>query len=111
MPQPTLEVLYMNSDNLMKVSNLRDFSLANKPLVSGATVTARVLDATTGAVIVSGLSLPAISGKVGCYQGTIPSTVVFTEGQLVFVEITADAGAGKKRIWKIEAKTESGPGT
>ena len=98
------EIVYLNSDNVIEVSNLRDTIadvLLNTTDYPGLTVTARVL--TSAGVVVSGtadpITLTEVTGYKGLFRGTIPDTASFTNGDEGTVEVTADAGAGLKRVF------------
>lgn len=95
------EVLFENSDSVIVVSNLKD-TIADV-LLTGATVTARVLD--SGGSPVSGvadpLTLTEIVSSNGLYRGTIPDTASLSDGDTGTIVVTADGGAGLQRVWTI----------
>ncbi len=88
------------SDNLVELTALKNG--LDDSIITTATVTARVLEAD-GTVLSSGISMAHAAG--GTYQGTIPDTdaINATLGAIVTIEITADAGAGLKRVFTFPA--------
>ncbi len=83
------------SDNLIRFKNAKKET--DGTVITGATVTARVLD-KAGAVKATGVVM-ADQGA-GLYEGTITDTdsATMTLGELVTVEITFDGGPGLKRV-------------
>jgi len=100
-----IEVVFIGSDNLVEIRNLRD-EVAGV-LLEGAAVTARVLDAASGdpvAGVPDPVAFVEVSGFKGLYRGVIPDAATLTVGQRLKIEITADGGAGKKRRFVVEAR-------
>ncbi len=83
------------SDNLIRFKNAKKET--DGSVITGATVTARVLD-KAGNVKASGVAM-ADQGA-GLYEGTITDTdaAAMTKGELVTLEITFDGGAGLKKV-------------
>ena len=95
--------IFQNSDMSLEVTNLRD--RATKALVTGATVTARVLDTAGDAVsgVPDPITLAEVAGSKGFYRGNIPDVAVTTIGQELTIVISVDAGANLAREWTLEA--------
>lgn len=101
------ETIYLDSDNVIEVSNLRDTIadvLLNTTDYPSLTVGARVLDSAGQAVsgVADPITLTEITGFKGLFRGTIPDTASFSNGDEGTVEVTADAGAGLKRVFVFE---------
>ncbi len=96
------EILYLDSDNLLRVKNLRNVSTGG--LVSGASVTAQVLDQSNMVVggIPDPITLSAVVGRNGWYEGVIPDTADVSIGEIVKVKVVATVGA-LKRTWLFES--------
>lgn len=112
--------IHVTTDMLALVRNLRDARLpVGANLLSGATVTARVLfivdqsggnspdDPVPG--VPDPITLTEESGKLGVYVGTIPDTADLEAGDEVKVIITANAGAGLLRTFRLDAVVEETP--
>lgn len=97
------ETLVYISDNLLWCRNLQN--QLDDAYKNAATVTARVLDPAGDEI--GGVSWPITlnyqSGTDGIYVGTLPDTMTTTMGDLVTVEVTADAGAGLRRVFTFAA--------
>ena len=93
-----LKQLFLNSDNLLKLDALKDSGFGGDDPLTTATVTGRVLD-TDGTVISTGITMAHTAN--GNYEGTIPDTdiVASLAGKTLTLEVTADAGAGLKRVF------------
>ncbi len=98
--------LFVGNDNWIYVDGLVSKSLSGDTFENSATVTAQVKD-LSGANIGSAVTLSYIAASNGDYEGTIPDTLAITAGVVYQVEVTADAGAGKKAVWteKVPAQT------
>lgn len=112
--------IHVTTDMLTLVRNLRDARLpVGQNLLSGATVTARVLfrvdqsgDFNAGDPVPSvpdPITLTEESSKMGVYVGTIPDTADLEAGDEVQVVITANAGAGLLRTFFLDAVVEETP--
>jgi len=96
--------LFLTSDMVIEVSNLRN--TVTDALVTGATVTADVLDSDGNDVTGAGnpISFSEVAGYNGLYRGSIPDTASLSLGDVGTLVVTADAGAGLLRTWTIEYK-------
>ena len=92
-----LKTLVLLSDNLLQLKALTNAGVGGA-VITNATVTGRVLD-TDGSVIATGVTMAHSAN--GDYEGTINDTDVVAGlvGKVVTLEVTADAGAGLKRIF------------
>ena len=90
-----VKTLVHASDNLVRWKNAKKET--DGTVITGATVTARVLD-KAGTVKATGIVMS--DQGAGLYEGTITDTASATLvlGELVTVEITFDGGAGLKRV-------------
>lgn len=92
--------LFENTDMTLKVVNLRN--KLTGALVTGATVTVRVLD--SAGVIVAGTDDPITvveqaAPQVGLYHAPLADTASLVAEDTGTFEYTADAGAGLHREW------------
>ncbi len=92
-----LKNLVLLSDNLLKLDALTNAG-SGGGVITTATVTGRVLH-PDGSVIASGITM--VHTANGNYEGTVADTDVVANlaGLTVTLEVTADAGAGLKRIF------------
>lgn len=100
-----LEII-VGSTTLLELNDLVDNTATPPAVVTGATVTALVKDATTLvniAGITQPIAMPEIGAPSGNYRGTIAATAVITPGQRLRIEVTADAGGGTIREFVIPA--------
>ena len=81
-----LEVLAINSDNLVRLDGLTNAS--SGAYINNATVTFVLLDAS-GATVVSSTSMPFVASSNGRYEGTIPYTTALTLNAFYTLQITA----------------------
>ncbi len=97
MADPKL-IMFLLSDGYLEIRNLRDKQ--TNLLVTGATVSARVLDSSLAAVgsIPDPVNFTEVSGKSGLYRGSIPDDAAFTNGQDGFVTVTIDKGTLKRTV-------------
>ena len=98
-----IKTLILLSDNLLKLDGLQNSDTL--AYLNSATVTARVLkpDGTEVAGVSWPITLSHDGGTTGIYKGTLPDTMTLTAGWEVTIEITADAGAGLRRVVTIPA--------
>lgn len=74
----------LNSDNYIRVSNVRLNSDGSVPTIS--TASAELRDTSGGSAITnSAISLSQVSGKDDEYEGTFPSSVSLTAGNEIWV--------------------------
>lgn len=94
--------IFVNTDTVIEVKNLRN--TITGALITGATVTARVLDSSDVAVTGVGdpLTLTEVPGNEGLYRATIPDTAAIVEGDTGTIVITADGGAGLSGEWTLD---------
>lgn len=99
-----MATLYLGTDHVVSVTGLQN---NDGSAITGATVTARVLDGTGGEV--SGTSWPiTLSGDgSGNYEGTLPAEVALSVRGDFKLEIVAEGG-GLKRTWKESISTSTG---
>ncbi len=94
-------VIYINNDNLLSVSDLKNE--ATGVYINDAAVTMTLKDSTGSEV--SGQTWPAtmtyVSSSNGVYRGTLEDGLSLTEGQSYTAEITADAGSDQIANWSI----------
>lgn len=88
----------VGADTLVRVDQLRDLA---SPLqyLNAATVTGQLSD-SSGADVGGSISFGYVSGSDGRYDGTLPNTLVLTDGDQYTLTITA-SNAGLTGIWKI----------
>lgn len=100
------ELLILASDNVIELCELKDTTTG--ALVTGATVTARVLD--TAGSPVSGVPDPItfteVAGRSGLYRGTIPEGAGYANGDDVTVKVTAVDGSNTRVFTEIAAVVE-----
>ena len=91
-----VKTLVHASDNLIRFKDAKKET--DDTVITGATVSARVLDKDGTTVLATGITM-ADQGA-GLYEGTITDTdtAAMTLGELVTVEVTFDGGSGLKRI-------------
>lgn len=94
--------IFVNTDMVLEVANLKD--VVADTLITGATVTARVLDSGGSPVtgVADPITLTEIGGSSGLYRGTIPDTASITEGETGTIVITADGGTGLGGEWTLD---------
>jgi hypothetical protein len=96
------EILFMQSDNLIEVSGVKN--VATDAYLNSATVTVTLKDAGTD-INLSGQSWPLTLSYVpesnGNYRGTITNDVLTTSGQRLKAAVSVDAGEGLSRYWEI----------
>ena len=93
--------LFENTDMVIKLRNLKDIVAGT--LLTGATVTMRVLDSL--GTIVTGIGDPVTftePGASGLYHGAIPDTTDIVFEDTGTIVIMADAGAGLHREWTFD---------
>src|SRR5437660_8893861 len=81
-----LEVLAINSDNLVRLDGLTNASTG--AYVNNATVTFSVVDAG-GSTLISNSSMSFVASSNGRYEGTIPYTTSLTLNAFYTLQITA----------------------
>jgi len=98
-----IKTLVLLSDNLLKLDGLKNSDTL--AWINTATVTARVLkpDGAEVAGPTWPVTLAYEAASNGVYKGTLPDTMTLTAGWQVTIEITADAGAGLRRVFTIPA--------
>jgi len=100
--------IFVNTDMVLEVENLRD--TVTDALITGATVTARVLDdldvAVTG--VPDPITLTEVVGGTGLYRATIPDTAAIVEDDSGTIVLTADGGAGLGREWTLTYTVRTG---
>lgn len=92
---PEIETLYIDNDNLLKLSGLRD--AANGIYLNGASVSVTLVDAATE-VAIAGQTWPAtmdhIANSNGNYQCTLEYDLIVSPQQPLIAKVVADAGVG-----------------
>jgi len=90
------ETLFINSDMVLEVSNLRD--LITDALVTGATVTARVLNAAGAAVggVSDPLTLTEVAGKSGLYRASVPDGASLSVGDTGTIVVSMDDSTSQR---------------
>lgn len=95
----TVKAIYNESDNLLTVSNATVQS--DGSTLTGATITARVLNSETGAeVVLSSGTWPVDiveTATPGDYAGILPDVMELLPPDVVDVEVVIEGGADKKR--------------
>jgi hypothetical protein len=86
----SLEVIAINSDNLVRLDSLTNAS--SGAFVNNATVSFSLLD-STGNTIISNSSMAYVTGSNGRYEGTIPFSTTINLNALYTIQVTA-VGAG-----------------
>lgn len=92
---------FENTDMVIKVRNLKDTVAGT--LITGATVTMRVLD--SGGTIVGSIGDPVTfveQATSGLYHGAVPDTTDIVFEDTGTVVISADAGSGLAREWTFD---------
>lgn len=88
-----IETLFIDNDNLIKLSGLRD--AANGIYLNGASVTVTLVDASTEAEV-QGQTWPStmeyVSSSNGDYQCTLEYDLVVSPQQLIIAKVVANAG-------------------
>ena len=97
-------ILRRASDIVLELQALTD--AVTGAAITTATVTARVTDAA--GVSIGGATWPVTLAHVaaGTYRGLLPYGMVIP-GAPVMVEVTADAGAGRRSVWSVLATVSS----
>ncbi len=94
----SIDLLIEDTDMDILLRNLRN--RRTKALITGATVTARVLLASDLSVLVTGITMSGVSGVDGSYEGTVLNTESLVSSQNIVVEVTAVSGAVKRIFTK-----------
>ncbi|KKM28195.1 hypothetical protein LCGC14_1567130 [marine sediment metagenome] len=92
--------LFENTNMTLKVVNLRN--TLTKALVTGATVTVRVLDSAGVVVVGTTDPIPVVeqaAPQKGLYHAPLDDTASLATGATGTLEYVADAGAGFHREW------------
>jgi hypothetical protein len=84
-----LEVLAINSDNLVRLDGLTNAS--SGAYVNNATVTFSLVDAS-GATLINATGMAFVAASNGRYEGTIPYTTALTLNGFYTLQITAVGG-------------------
>jgi hypothetical protein len=84
-----LEVLAINSDNLVRLDGLT--SASTGAYVNNATVTFSLVDAS-GSNLIANSTMNFVASSNGRYEGTIPYTTVLTLNAFYTLQITAIGG-------------------
>jgi hypothetical protein len=98
--------IFVNTDMVLEVGNLRD-SITDA-LITGATVTARVLDELDVLVVGTSdpITLTEVVGSAGLYRGTVPDTASLVAGDTGTIVLSADAGSGLNAEWTLNYRVE-----
>lgn len=90
-----IETYFIDNNNLIKLSGLRD--AANAIYLNGASVSVTIVDAATDEEI-AGQTWPAsmsyVNSSDGAYQVTLDYDLTVTPGQQMVAKVVADAGEG-----------------
>ncbi len=81
-----LEVLAINSDNLVRLDGLTNAS--SGAYINNATVTFSLVDAG-GSTLISNSSMSYVASSNGRYEGTVPYTTALTLNAFYTLQITA----------------------
>ena len=103
-----MAVIFLGSDHLVRVLNLRAFMGGDDAIpteVVTATVTAQVKD-VNGVPVGSPIALTYQPGTNGDYEGVVPYTLSFVNHATYTIEIVADDGPGRRRLWVLEAEAQ-----
>jgi hypothetical protein len=84
-----LEVLAINSDNLVRLDGLTNASRG--AYINNATVTFNLVDAS-GAPLINAAGMSFVAASNGRYEGTIPYTTGLTLNAFYTLQITAIGG-------------------
>ena len=97
------DTIVLASDMVIELCNLRDAESGE--LVTGATVTGRVLDSSGNPVsdVPDPITFSEIAGRSGLYRGPIPAAAGYANGDDVQVKVTA-VKSGKTRVFTVDAK-------
>jgi len=93
------EYFYLNTDNVIRVRNLKD--VVTGAYINDAVITATVY--TSAGVVVPGaqnISLVYVTGTDGDYAGEIPNTVTLTAGAEYYALLSI-TGSGYKTTLKV----------
>ena len=94
MPACATDILYVDSDMLVQVKNLRNKTTGS--LISDATITASLT--TLADVDVAGsptpFSVPAVAGVPGTYRATLSKDFTIVAGTTYKLKIEIDGGTG-----------------
>jgi len=93
-------ILYISTDNVIKVSGLRD--AISDAYQNSAAVTVTMYDGADAEVAGETwpLSLTYVPASNGDYIATLVDTLTLAEGEYT-VEVIANAGAGLNRTWRV----------
>lgn len=98
--------LYVGSDNLIRVVNLKDLSggddAPDSP-VTTATISAQIKD-SSGADIGPAISLSFVAGTNGDYEGIADDTLSLVANSGYTIEVTVDDGLGRHAFWTAQAR-------
>lgn len=92
--------LSIGSDNVLRLKGLQDD--VTGAYVATATVTASVKD-KDDTPVASGIVCSFVTGSQGEYVGILPEATVLIENELYTVEVIADDGAGRVRLFVMTA--------
>lgn len=97
-----IETLYIENDNLIRLSGLRDG--AHEIYLNGATVTVTLVDAASGEEIDGEtwpLTMDYISGTDGSYHAILPYDLALTGEQPLKAIVVADSGPGLRMSLRV----------
>jgi hypothetical protein len=98
------EVLYLASDNLVRVKNLRSVSVVSGDFTNTASVYMTLVDSGTeneAPNIIWPVGLTLVDSATGQWEGIIPDTTSVVEGGAYEAKIVADAGPNFLTTWFI----------
>jgi hypothetical protein len=100
-------IAYLNSDNIITISGLKDVTADT--FINTATCAVTLYDSND--VEVSGetwpLTLNYVSASDGIYRATLADTLSVSAGEYTAI-VTADDGAGQKRTFNISITYQNG---
>jgi len=95
------EKLYINSDNLIKLTELKN--RLTDAFINDATVTVTAKD-LTGTTVSGPITMDYVADSDGVYAGSIPDTASLDVGSRYDLVITANGGAGLQKEYTIRCE-------
>ena len=99
-----MKLIYLNNDNLLSVSGLKNASSGS--YMNNATITATIKD--SGGVNVSGQTFPVtltyLADSDGNYHATLENTLSMADGTIYKATISATSSSGLYAEWEMEIK-------
>ena len=86
-----MESVYINADNDLVVTGLS--VAATAAYLNSATVTAQLKDSALANITGGDVTLAYVAASNGNYLGALPSTIVITDGQRLWCDLTIVSGS------------------